>query len=128
MFQAEALAAGEFVMLFDFDSRFDLDDFRRSLVRPKNIPLYGPVIHRFTHGPIPELNYSEEDLAVIALSSAAISLTSGFAAHTTRALMISRYTSPVALGLWTLTTAAQAYGELTPEQRVQFDMHRHRSR
>ncbi len=115
-------------MLFDFDGRFTFDEFRRSAFRIKNLPIYGPVIHKSLSGPIPDFNYTEEDVATQVLASAAISATSGIAVHTSRAVILSRYTSPAAISVWALMLGGQAYGELTPEQKVAFDRHRYRSR
>lgn len=116
-------------MIFDFDQDLTLDEFKASLFRIKNIPLYGPVLHKAISGPIPQFNYTEEDIIIVTAGAAALSISSAsISSWLARTLMISRYTSPVATSVWALGLAGQAYGELSPEEKRGFDLHRHRSR
>jgi hypothetical protein len=113
---------------FDLDGDFTIDEFRRSVFRVKNIPLYGPIIHKAFNGPIPAYNYSEEDLAVLMAGSAFVSRTSGMALHTWRAWRVARVTNPWVLTFYVLLVAAEAENNMTPEQKRGFNLHRYRSR
>ncbi len=115
-------------MFFDFDKKFSIEEFMDAFLRPKNVPIIGPSLHKAFHGPSFDLdfNYSEEDLAAsYILGRYAIG---PLAARVAATIYASRKLTPWALGFYALTMAGKAYGDLTPEQKKSFDMHRHRSR